>query len=383
MDEEENSPYSEMDGSESAAARLDHIIRKGPPEDVLSEEEADHAVTESLIEIFEEDALMLLSRMPSMTPEWSLYIRRFLEAYSEEAEVDNPLIVPGAPQENYLYGFGLLADGMVGPRDSLDEETLRQVERMVGELFLSSGDLGLRVHLHPEWAEIPDLYLFSFEERRAFLESMFPPSPGEAYPAYLSPPDPWMLSRESIPDERHPVLADFLPVNGERGEISQFPIALVGAFYSRIPPENGSVRERIERFPDDVGFQEKLQEISRTLFPGTKGVEDVSLSIVPWSYLLPMAVSLSLVQKVVTFLEHVRPKGRETLELVPFWEKGFLWLHASIRGATETGEFLLIDEYVWEFVSELVPTLLESHLPIRTKWHPLPADGRELSLGVL
>ena len=381
MDEVENIRFPDPDGAVSAAKRLGLILEKGHPDEVLEDEETDQALTESLIEIFEEDALPLLGEVPAMTPDWSLYIRRFLEAYSEEAEIENPLVLPDNENGSYLYGFGLLADGVVSSPDLLSAEACRQIEEQIEALFASPDDRGLKVQIHPEWADVSDLYRFSFAERRIFLESMFPPVSAEGLTGFLKA-EAWGFSGASGFPEGSPVLLGFQWNAGEEDRTLP-PMALVGAIFSRCPPEAGNVRERIERFPDDRVFQSRLMDISGMLFPETKGSNDVSLSIVPWSYLLPMAVSLASVQKIVTFLERARPKGRETLELVPFWEKGFLWLHVSLKGGTQTEELLLIDEYVWEFVSELVPTLLESHLPIRTKWYPLPSENRELSLGLL
>ncbi len=382
MDEEDNTRFHDLDGPVSASRRLAHILEKGHPDDVLEDEETDHALTECLIEIFEEDALALLGEISSMTPDWSLYIRRFLEAYSEEAEVENPLVLPDSANGSYLYGFGLLADGMLRMPDSLSPDACRQIEEQIEALFDSPEEKGLKVQLHPEWAEVPDLYRFSFAERRIFLESIFPPVSTEGMTGFMTQ-EAWGFGGLPPFPKGNPVLSCFQDYDDEGEDRSLPPLALIGAIFSRVSPEKGNVRERIERFPDDAAFQSRLMDISGLLFPETKGTNDVSLSIVPWSYLLPMAVSLASVQKIVTFLERVRPKGRETLELVPFWEKGFLWLHVSLKGATNTEEFLLIDEYVWEFVSELVPTLLESHLPIRTKWYPLPGEDRNLSLGVL
>ncbi|MCL4461734.1 MAG: hypothetical protein M1297_08520 [Nitrospirae bacterium] len=382
MDEGEDIRFPDPDGPVSAARSLGHILEKGAPDEVLAEEETDHALTECLVEIFEEDALALLGEIPSMTPDWSLYIRRFLEAYSEEAEVENPLILPDSPDGSYLYGLGLLVDGLPRLPDTLDTDTCRHVESQIEALFGSPADRGLKVQLHPEWAGIPDLYRFSFAERRIFLESIFPSVSTEELSGF-TPREVWRLPGDSGFQKGHPVLREFQDNDEEGSARTLSPQAIVGAIFSRLPPERGNVRERIEQFPDDAGFQSRLSEISGLLFPEARNAGDVSLSIVPWSYLLPMAVSLACVQKIVAFLERVRPRGRETMEIVPFWEKGFLWLHVSLQGATNTGEFLLIDEYVWEFVSELVPTLLESHLPIRTKWHPLPAENRDLSLGVL
>ena len=381
MDEDENIRFSDPEGPVSAVRRLGHILEKGHPDAVLKDEETDHFLTECLIEVFEEDALALLGEVPAITPDWSLYIRRFLEAYSEEAEIENPLVLPDSENGSYLYGFGLLADGMMNVPATLTPEACRQIEEQVEMLFESPEDRGLKVQIHPEWAEVSDLYRFSFAERRIFLESMFPPISAEGLTGFLKQ-EAWGFSESAAFPAENPVLTEFQG-NSREEDRTLPPLALVGAVFSRCPPEKGNIRERIERFPDDGAFQVKLMEISGMLFPDTNGANDVSLSIAPWSYLLPMAVSLSSVQKIVTFLERVRPKGREALELIPFWEKGFLWLHVSLKGTTETEEVLLIDEYVWEFVSEVVPTLLDSHLPIRTKWYPLPSENRELSLGLL
>lgn len=364
----------------NASGALNLLFEQGSPEQVLEDESLDHEVSDCLITLFEAESLPLLQKIPAMTPDWSLYVRKFLESYSEEAEVETGLLLPGMDGAHYLYGFGILVDGLESPVKSADPEILEEIKNILKTLFPSGPEDHLSIRLHPGWAGIPDLYLFSYDERRAFLETHFGEDTNEV--SGVSGVDSWEWDVLSVLENTHPVLSAFpaLPLNGA-GRVS--PMALVGAISSRTPPGEGSIQERIERFPDDARFQESLREIAH-LLQGRSGVhdEDVSVSIVPWSYLLPMSVSLSVVQSIIGFLEEIRVKGKETLELVPFWENGYLWLHASIRGGVETEEFLLIDEYVWEFVSELVPALLDNHLPLRTKWHALPGDGREHSLGL-
>ncbi|EQD77977.1 hypothetical protein B1A_02533 [mine drainage metagenome] len=83
------------------------------------------------------------------------------------------------------------------------------------------------------------------------------------------------------------------------------------------------------------------------------------------------------------FVYRMNLSGKETLEMVPFWENGYLWIHASLKGKHEGHDFLIVDEYVLEFLEELIEPVLTESLPVRLKWHPLPKDGRGLSLGLV
>ncbi|MHB1604828.1 MAG: hypothetical protein ACYCTV_00330 [Leptospirales bacterium] len=376
-DEETDIPFHDP---ATASGVLTLLFEKGSPETVLEDGGLDHEVSDCLISLFEAESLSSLLKIPSMTPDWSLYVRKFLENYSEEAEVETGLLLPGIDGAHYLYGFGILVDGLESPLKQVGQESLAEINNILKMLFSSGHEDQLSIRLHPDWAGIPDLYLFSYDERRAFLETQFGEDM-EEIPGELGAGS-WQWDVLPFLGKSHPVLSTF-PAPSINGVGRVAPLALVGAISSRVPPGEGSIQERIERFPDDAKFQESLREIARIL-RGTDAFseEDVSVSIVPWSYLLPMSISLATVQSIIGFLEGIRLKGKETLDLVPFWENQFLWLHASIRGGGETEEFLLIDEYVWEFVSELVPALLDNHLPMRTKWHALPGDGREYSLGL-
>ncbi|MHB1285703.1 MAG: hypothetical protein ACYCYP_03930 [Leptospirales bacterium] len=363
----------------NASEMLTRLFGKGDPAQVLEDDLLDHEVSECLITLFESESLSLLQRIPSMTPDWSLYVRRFLENYSEEAEVETGLLLPGSDGHHYLYGFGILVDGLDSPLKSLSPTTRQEIESILRNIFPLGKEDHLSIRLNPGWAGIPDLYLFSYDERRAFLETHF----GEDTEEFSESPveQTWEWDVLPVLGKSHPVLSSFPhPETRNTGRVP--PMALVGAISSRIHPGEGSIQERIERFPDDARFQKCLQEISHLLQGNDGDDEVVSVSIVPWSYLLPMGVSLAIVQNIIGFLEEIHIKGKEVLELVPFWENNLLWLHASTRGGADSGEFLLIDEYVWEFVSELVPTLLNNHLPMRTKWHSLPSEGRNHSLGL-
>lgn len=370
---------------DQSLSQLEAIFEKGPPAQVLEDSAEDLAVSESLIILFEEEQLPLLLEARHMTPDWSLYVRRFLESYSEEVEKTTNLILPMDSGGPYLYGFALLLDGIPDEIPSLDDVRLQRVRSFVSEMLVAAGDRP-NVLIHPNWGTVPDMYMFSFEERRNFFESFFSEESG-AEPEFFRKSDEfgdegfWGWQPEAILGPDNPILSQFPVTFGDDGGVA--PMGLVGAFSSRLPPGEGGLQDRLETMKDEEGFQNGIQRLSELFVPEGGGSEGLSVSLVPWSYLLPMAVSLALVRQVIGFLENVRLSGRETLELVPFWEGGALWLHGSLRGRPETREFLLIDEYVWEFVENMVPALLENHLPVRAKWHSLPGDGREKSLGFL
>ena len=369
-----------------ALSQLEGVFQKGDPAQVLENPAEDFNVSESLIVLFEEEELPLLHETRFMTPDWSLYVRRFLESYSEEVEKTSNLVSPMDTGGPFLYGFGLLVDGVPEEIPAMEEDRLKRARSIISDMLASMGDRP-NVQLHPNWGGISDLYLFSFEERRNFFESFFAEGPGEE-PAYLresgyfSEEGFWGWQPEAILGPDNPILSHYPFISPEGEGVG--PITLVGAFSSSLSPGEGGVQDRLERMQDDASFQGGIRRLSELFVSENgSGSEGISVSLVPWSYLLPMAISLSLVQKIIEFLETIQLSGRETFELVPFWEKGFLWLHGSIKGRTETREFLLIDEYVWEFVENMLPALLENHLPLKAQWHPLPGEDRENSLGLL
>ena len=369
-----------------ALSQLEGVFQKGAPAQILQDPAEDFSVSESLIVLFEQEELPLLLETRFMTPDWSLYVRRFLESYSEEVEKTSNLVSPTDTGGPFLYGFAILVDGVPEGSPPLEGDRHKRAQSIISDMLVSMGERP-NVQIHPNWGGLSDLYLFSFEERRNFFESFFAEEPGEE-PAYLresgyfSEEGFWGWQAEAILGPDNPILSHY-PFMSSEGEGSG-PITLVGAFSSRLPPGEGGVQDRLERIQDDSSFQGGIRRLSELFAPENgSGSEGISVSLVPWSYLLPMAISLSLVQKIIEFLETVRLSGGEIFELVPFWEKGFLWLHGSIKGRIETREFLLIDEYVWEFVENMVPALLENHLPVKAQWHPLPGDDRENSLGFL
>ena len=71
---------------------LSQVIDKGTPEVVLENVEDDDVVSEALATLYEMDSLGVISSLPSITPDWSLAIRRFLETYSEGVEVEDDLV---------------------------------------------------------------------------------------------------------------------------------------------------------------------------------------------------------------------------------------------------------------------------------------------------
>ena len=364
---------------------LSQVIDKGPPEVVLENVADDDVVSEALATLYEMDSLGAISALPSITPDWSLAIRRFLETYSEGVEVEDDLVQIGGTSENsrFMYGFGIMIDGLERPDPSLSPDILEKIQEKLSNVFhLQSKSM---LYLHPTLALLPELYLFSFEERREFFlevpESQILLPDGLASMSeegsFLSAPV------ETILGDEHPVVR-YLGSSQElhEGE-SGYPVFLMGSVISQNSPMEGGIQEFLEG--DDAGiFDAVLSEIGEILDPENENADDLpSVSILPWSLLFPMGVSLHFQQRVMEFVYRMNLSGKETLEMVPFWENGFLWIHASLKGKNEGHDFLVVDEYVLEFLEELIEPVLTESLPVRLKWHPLPKDGRGLSLGLV
>ncbi len=364
---------------------LSQVIDKGTPEVVLENVEDDDVVSEALATLYEMDSLGVISSLPSITPDWSLAIRRFLETYSEGVEVEDDLVQIGGTSENsrFMYGFGIMIDGLERPDLSLSPDTLEKIQEKLSSVFqLRSKSM---LYLHPTLALLPELYLFSFEERREFFlevpesQTLLPDGLGSVSEegSFLSAPV------ETILGEEHPVVR-YLGSSQElhEGE-SGYPVFLMGSVISQNSPMEGGIQEYLEG--DDTGlFDAILSEIGEMLDPENENADDLpSVSILPWSLLFPMGVSLHFQQRVMEFVYRMNLSGKETLEMVPFWENGFLWIHASLKGKNEGHDFLVVDEYVLEFLEELIEPVLTESLPVRLKWHPLPKDGRGLSLGLV
>ncbi len=364
---------------------LSQVIDKGAPEVVLENVEDDDVVSEALATLYEMDSLGVISSLPSITPDWSLAIRRFLETYSEGVEVEDDLVQIGGTSENsrFMYGFGIMIDGLERPDLSLSPDTLEKIQEKLSSVFqLRSKSM---LYLHPTLALLPELYLFSFEERREFFlevpesQTLLPDGLGSVSEegSFLSAPV------ETILGEEHPVVR-YLGSSQElhEGE-SGYPVFLMGSVISQNSPMEGGIQEFLEG--DDTGlFDAILSEIGEMLDPENENADDLpSVSILPWSLLFPMGVSLHFQQRVMEFVYRMNLSGKETLEMVPFWENGFLWIHASLKGKNEGHDFLVVDEYVLEFLEELIEPVLTESLPVRLKWHPLPKDGRGLSLGLV
>jgi hypothetical protein len=364
---------------------LSQVIDKGPPEVVLENVEDDDVVSEALATLYEMDSLGVISSLPSITPDWSLAIRRFLETYSEGVEVEDDLVQIGGTSENsrFMYGFGIMIDGLERPDFSLSSDILEKIQEKLSSVFqLRSKSM---LYLHPTLALLPELYLFSFEERREFFlevpesQTLLPDGLASVSEegSFLSAPV------ETILGDEHPVVR-YLGSSQElhEGE-SGYPVFLMGSVISQNSPMEGGIQEFLEG--DDTGlFDAILSEIGEILDPENENADALpSVSILPWSLLFPMGVSLHFQQRVMEFVYRMNLSGKETLEMVPFWENGFLWIHASLKGKNEGHDFLVVDEYVLEFLEELIEPVLTESLPVRLKWHPLPKDGRGLSLGLV
>ncbi len=386
MSDSHDHSHGTLDGDSSELVNsLSQIIDKGPPEVVLESVADDDVVSEVLANLYEMDALGAISSLPSMTPDWSLAIRRFLETYSEGVELEDDLVQIGSSSENsrFMYGFGIMIDGLKTPEISLSADILEGIREKLSRIFrLQSKSM---LYLHPTLALLPELYLFSFEERREFfLEVPEAPLP-LSDDLMLDSDDVSFLSApvETLLGDEHPVVRYMGSSQDLHEGESGYPVFLMGAVISQNSPMEGGIQEFLEG--DEAGeFDAMLSDIAEIMDPENENADELpSVSILPWSLLFPMGVSLHFQQRVMEFVYRMNLSGKETLEMVPFWEDGYLWIHASLKGKNEGHDFLVVDEYVLEFLEELIEPVLTENLPVRLKWHPLPKDGRGLSLGLV
>ncbi len=378
--------HDESDDPTELVNSLTQIIDKGPPEVVLENPADDDIVSEALATLYEMDRLGEIAHIPTMTPDWSLAIRRFLESYSEGVELEGGLVQIGTQEENsrFMYGFGILLDGYSGSGASLPSVVLEKIRGSLSSLFqLKSPSL---VYVHPTMATLSELYLFSFEERREFFLEV-PDSSGpipftlggeESDEGFLS------ASTGTLLGENHPVVQHFGDSAAMNSGEPGYPVVVLGAVILDKSPLEGGIQEFLEG--EDSGlFESILSEIGEMLSGAERDEEEESpsVSILPWSLLLPMGVSLHFQQRVMEYVHRLSVSGKETLEMVPFWENGYLWIHATVKGRQDGRDFLVVDEYILEFLEDLIEPVFAENLPLRLKWHPLPKEGRDLSLGLV
>ena len=149
---------------------LSQVIDKGTPEVVLENVEDDDVVSEALATLYEMDSLGVISSLPSITPDWSLAIRRFLETYSEGVEVEDDLVQIGGTSENsrFMYGFGIMIDGLERPDLSLSPDILEKIQ-VTGQV-LGGGRASISIAAEKHLKAFPE---FSQEYREKGRDPVF------------------------------------------------------------------------------------------------------------------------------------------------------------------------------------------------------------------
>jgi len=121
-----------------------------------------------------------------------------------------------------------------------------------------------------------------------------------------------------------------------------------------------------------------------------KRQEGGQVSLVPWSILLPMGVTIEMgafLSEVVENQKDFGKKGkdaRKSLDITPVWRDGTLMaeLDLSVPGKGPA-RFPVVDDYVAGFMENYVPEIVQSMMGLTVRWNKKKGGGRFLSLGVL
>ncbi len=385
----------ESDPQDSLVEELMGILRKGSPSETLEDEETSMRFSDILDILAEEGDLGELVGLPGLTPEWSLFIRNYLEMshdrFDLEGEVpDEESGEPGeTPSEEAVYGIGLLVDLDQPLSEALTLDNLAPLARLLETALSDSGHL-VQVFLHPRVFSFADIYTFSYDSRRGFVEERLNFGFSMESAGTLDEV-PVMLAESLLGDWDHPADEILLPsdsvlkVFGQT--LEQGRGALVGVV--RItPPYEGEWGEILdERFSG--GIQEEIGAAIAGIFdlssplPRDEESGGGHVSIVPWSLMLPMAATIEF----GAFLARTLEEGRihpERVGMTPVWRDRALWIEVDGNDPTEPLlRFLAVDEYVGQFMEHYVPRIMESMMGLSVRWNKRKGGGRFLSLGVV
>lgn len=388
-----------LGGGDLFAEELEGILKMGPPESVLKEEEVALRFSEILDVLAEERELGRLLDLPALTPEWSLFVRNYLEIshdrfdleFEEEGTGEEGPVHGREGHEHgvseAVFGIGLLIDADSRLPSSVTLSDLRPLARVI-ESAMSDPEHSVEVFLHPRILTLADLYTFSYESRRGFLEerlnlgfSMEKPDESKGLSVFsgdvlmgewdlpaatvLSKGDPVLRSLGASLDEGRGAIVGLVritpPLPGEWGDIidSRFSTALGDTV--------GKAVVRVFGMPE-----EKEEEMG-----------EGQVSIMPWSFLFPMGVTIAL----GAFLAEGLASGEinsERVGMTPLWKEGSLWIEIDKTGTgTSPLRFLAVDEYVGHFMETYVPQIMESMMGLSVRWNKRKGGGRALSLGIV
>ena len=384
------------DNPDKLVGELAAILRLGPPSEALKEDDLSMRFSDILDILAEERELGVLADLPEVTPEWSLFIRNYLEIShdrfdleSEEGEEERPdrdSMDPG----DAVFGLGLLVDLDHALPEALTLDALAPLAQLL-ETALSDSTHLVQVFLHPRVLSFADVYTFSYDSRRGFVEerlnfgfSMDSSGSLDEMPVMMAEAlmGDWDQPAEEILVSSDPLLRSFGP-SREKGRG-----ALVGVVRVT-PPYAGEWGEILdERFSGTI--QEEVGEaISRVFdlsgpFEGEREPEEGGhVSLVPWSLLLPMAATIELGASLAKSLEEetIHP---ERVSMTPVWRDRVLWIEVEGRSpGNKPSRFLAVDEYVGQFMEHYVPGVMESMMGLSVRWNKRKGGGRFLSLGVV
>ncbi|MDA8112606.1 MAG: hypothetical protein M0T83_09145 [Nitrospiraceae bacterium] len=384
------------DNPDKLFGELSAILRLGSPSEALKEDDLSMRLSDILDILAEERELGVLADLPEMTPEWSLFIRNYLEISHDRFDLESEAGEEEGPDRESMepgdavFGLGLLVDLDHALPEALTLDALAPLAQLL-ETALSDSTHLVQVFLHPRVLSFADVYTFSYDSRRGFVEerlnfgfSMDSSGSLDEMPVMMAEAlmGDWDQPAEEILVSSDPLLRSFGP-SREKGRG-----ALVGVVRVT-PPYAGEWGEILdERFSGTI--QEEVGEaISRVFdlsgpFEGEREPEEGGhVSLVPWSLLLPMAATIELGASLAKSLEEetIHP---ERVSMTPVWRDRVLWIEVEGRSpGNKPSRFLAVDEYVGQFMEHYVPGVMESMMGLSVRWNKRKGGGRFLSLGVV
>ena len=379
---------------EKPIEELVEILRQGPPSEVLKDDELSMRFSDILDFLSEDRQLGELAQLSEMTPDWSLFIRNYLEISHDRFDLEEDEGEDEAMEESVhepgdaVFGIGLLVDLDQPLSEALTLDALSPLARIL-ETALSDSTRAVQVFLHPRVLSFADIYTFSYDSRRGFVEerinfgfSMDSSGSFDEVPVMMADAllGDWDQPADELMVPSDPVLRAFgSSLESGRG-------ALVGVVRMTPPPSGdwGEILDECFAGPlqEEVGVAvSRIFDLARP-FPEGEG-EGGHVSFVPWSLLLPMAATIELGASLAKSLdeESIHP---ERVAMTPVWRDRVLWIEVEGRfGKDKPARFLAVDEYVAQFMEHYVPGVMESMMGLSVRWNKRKGGGRFLSLGVV
>ena len=374
---------------------LDSILKKGSPETVLKDDALAMRFSDILDIFSEERELARLPQLSAMTPEWSLFIRNYLELSHDRFDLEYESDDVDHSEESHesqdaVFGLGLLIDTEKPLPESITLSNLVPLAKVLESALSDPGHI-VQVFLHPRVLSLADLYTFSYDSRRGFIEerlehgfSMVEEEITADLPIMM--PDPligdWDQPSETILPGNDPVFRS-LGKSLEQGRGAIVGVVRISPPY---PGEWGDILD--ERFSS--ALQEKVGKVIGQVIDSSTPFSDPDeeigegqVSIMPWSLLFPMGVTIAMGSILAEGLESGSIHS-ERVGMTPVWRDGSLWIEIDgTPSASGPLRFLAVDEYVGHFMESYVPQIMESMMGLSVRWNKRKGGGRSLSLGVV